>query len=225
MVCPKCRAVLDAAHVRERHKTCPSCGHHFRMTSSERIFDLVDEGSFEDWDTAFEEGDPLRFPGYLEKLEAMRARTDLSEGVRCGVGRIAGMPVVVCVMDSTFFMGSMGSVVGERITYAVERATAEGLPLVIFCASGGARMQEGLVSLMQMAKISCAIERHAQAGLPYFSVITDPTTGGVTASFAMQGDADHCGAKGPYRVRRAPRYPGHHSSGAAERVSDRRVRA
>ena len=159
MVCPKCRAVLDAAHVRERHKTCPSCGHHFRMTSSERIFDLVDEGSFEDWDTAFEEGDPLRFPGYLEKLEAMRARTDLSEGVRCGVGRIAGMPVVVCVMDSTFFMGSMGSVVGERITYAVERATAEGLPLVIFCASGGARMQEGLVSLMQMAKISCAIER------------------------------------------------------------------
>lgn len=188
MVCPKCRAVLDAAHVREKHKTCPSCGHHFRMTSSERIFDLVDEGSFQDWDTAFEESDPLRFPGYLEKIEAMRARTDLSEGVRCGAGRIAGMPVVVCVMDSTFFMGSMGSVVGERITHAVERATAEGLPLVIFSASGGARMQEGLVSLMQMAKISCAIERHAQAGLPYFSVITDPTTGGVTASFAMQGD-------------------------------------
>ena len=165
MVCPKCRAVLDAAHVHEKHKTCPSCGHHFRMTSSERIFDLVDEGSFQDWDVAFEEGDPLRFPGYLEKIEAMRART-----------------------DSTFFMGSMGSVVGERITHAVERATAEGLPLVIFSASGGARMQEGLVSLMQMAKISCAIERHAQAGLPYFSVITDPTTGGVTASFAMQGD-------------------------------------
>ena len=188
MVCPKCRAVLDAAHVHEKHKTCPSCGHHFRMTSSERIFDLVDEGSFQDWDVAFEEGDPLRFPGYLEKIEAMRARTDLSEGVRCGAGRIAGMPVVICVMDSTFFMGSMGSVVGERITHAVERATAEGLPLVIFSASGGARMQEGLVSLMQMAKISCAIERHAQAGLPYFSVITDPTTGGVTASFAMQGD-------------------------------------
>lgn len=188
MVCPKCRAVLDAAHVHEKHKTCPSCGHHFRMTSSERIFDLVDEGSFQDWDVAFEEGDPLRFSGYLEKIEAMRARTDLSEGVRCGAGRIAGMPVVICVMDSTFFMGSMGSVVGERITHAVERATAEGLPLVIFSASGGARMQEGLVSLMQMAKISCAIERHAQAGLPYFSVITDPTTGGVTASFAMQGD-------------------------------------
>jgi len=188
MVCPKCRAVLDAAHVHEKHKTCPSCGHHFRMTSSERIFDLVDEGSFQDWDVAFEEGDPLRFPGYLEKIEAMRARTDLSEGVRCGAGRIAGMPVVICVMDSMFFMGSMGSVVGERITHAVERATAEGLPLVIFSASGGARMQEGLVSLMQMAKISCAIERHAQAGLPYFSVITDPTTGGVTASFAMQGD-------------------------------------
>lgn len=188
MVCPKCRAVVDAAHVREGHKTCPSCGHHFRMTSSERIFDIVDEGSFEDWDVAFEERDPLQFPGYLGKLETMRARTGLSEGVRCGAGCIAGMPVVVCVMDSTFFMGSMGSVVGERITHAVERATDEGLPLVIFCASGGARMQEGLVSLMQMAKISCAIERHAQAGLPYFSVITDPTTGGVTASFAMQGD-------------------------------------
>ena len=124
----------------------------------------------------------------MPKLASTRLKTRLSEAVSCARGRIAGMPAVVCVMDSTFFMGSMGRVVGERIARAADRATDEGLPLVIFCASGGARMQEGLVSLMQMAKVSCAIRRHADAGLAYLSAITDPTTGGVTASFAMQGD-------------------------------------
>ncbi len=189
-VCPKCRKVSDAAHVRENHKVCPDCGHHFRMTSAERIHDLVDAGSFEEWDDIEDvpETDPLEFPGYLEKIEKMRARTGLSEGVRCGGAKIAGMSVALAIMDSTFFMGSMGSVVGERITRTVERATRERLPLVIFTCSGGARMQEGLVSLMQMAKISAAIKRHSEARLPYFSIITDPTTGGVTASFATQGD-------------------------------------
>ena len=189
-VCPKCRKVSDAAHVRENHKVCPDCGHHFRMTSTERIYDLVDAESFEEWTDIEDvpETDPLQFPGYLEKIEKMRTRTGLSEGVRCGGAKIAGMPLALAIMDSTFFMGSMGSVVGERITRTVERATRERLPLVIFTCSGGARMQEGLVSLMQMAKISAAIKRHSEARLPYFAVITDPTTGGVTASFAMQGD-------------------------------------
>lgn len=194
IVCPKCRKVADATHVRSNLKVCPDCGHHFRMTSQERIACLVDAGSFEDWSDAWDlagetpETDPLNFPGYMTKIERMRARSGLSEGVRCGCARIAGMPVAIGIMDSTFFMGSMGSVVGERITRTVERATEERLPLILFCASGGARMQEGLVSLMQMAKVSAAVQRHAEERLPYISVITDPTTGGVTASFAMQGD-------------------------------------
>ena len=192
VTCPKCRRISDAQRVLANHKMCPECGHHFRMTSAERLASVLDAESFECWfeteDADVPETDPLDFPGYLDKIGGMRKKTGLREGVRCGVGRIAGMRVAIGVMDSTFFMGSMGSVVGERITRLAEHATEEGLPLVLFTCSGGARMQEGLVSLMQMAKISAAIERHGEAGLPYFSVITDPTTGGVTASFAMQGD-------------------------------------
>ncbi len=191
-ICPKCRRISDAARVRANHKMCPECGHHFRMTSAERLADVLDAESFECWFEADEadvpETDPLNFPGYMDKIADMRKRTGLREGVRCGVGSIAGIRVAIGVMDSTFFMGSMGSVVGERITRLTEYATDQELPLILFTCSGGARMQEGLVSLMQMAKISAAIQRHGEAGLPYFSVITDPTTGGVTASFAMQGD-------------------------------------
>ncbi len=190
MVCPRCRKVCDAAHVQANHKVCPGCGHHFRMGASERIADLVDAGSFVTWDDAEDvpQTDPLSFPGYRDKLAAMCTRTGMSEAVCCGGARIAGMPVALAVMDATFFMGSMGSVVGERIARTAERATRERLPLIIFTCSGGARMQEGLVSLMQMAKVSTAIRRHRDAGLLYLSVITDPTTGGVTASFATQGD-------------------------------------
>lgn len=191
-ICPKCRRISDAARVRANRKMCPECGHHFRMTSAERLADVLDAESFECWfetdATDVLETDPLNFPGYMDKIAGMRKKTGLREGVRCGVGSIAGMRVAIGVMDSTFFMGSMGSVVGERITRLTEYATDQELPLILFTCSGGARMQEGLVSLMQMAKISAAIQRHGEAGLPYFSVITDPTTGGVTASFAMQGD-------------------------------------
>ena len=186
-VCTRCGKVVDASRVRANHKVCPHCGHHFRMTSQERIRDMVDAGSFQEWQWDVPQTDPLNFPGYRGKLEQTQARTGLTEGVRCGSARIAGMPFALCIMDSTFLMGSMGSVVGERIARAAECATQERLPLVIFCASGGARMQEGLVSLMQMAKISAAIQRHQDSGLLYVSVITDPTTGGVTASFATQG--------------------------------------
>lgn len=186
--CPQCGLMFDVATLAAGHFECPACGSLHRMSSSERICDLIDAGSFEEWDRGLSPNDPLGFPGYLDKLAATREQTGLDEAVRCGSGTIAGMRVALAVMDSRFLMGSMGSVVGEKITRTVERATREGLPLAIFTASGGARMQEGLASLMQMAKVSCAIAAHGAAGLLYVSVLTDPTTGGVTASFAMQGD-------------------------------------
>ena len=186
--CKHCKLTFDGASLAAGHYVCPSCGGYMRMTSDERIDDLLDAGTFQEWDRAIEQTDPLGFPGYLDKLEAQRGKTGLEEGVRTGQGSIAGLKCAIGIMESTFFMGSMGSVVGEKVTRLFERATVEHLPVIIFTASGGARMQEGLVSLMQMAKTSCAIERHAAAHLPYISVITDPTTGGVTASFAMDGD-------------------------------------
>ena len=186
--CPHCGLMFDTASLAAGHYACPSCGGYFRMSSDERIDDTLDADSFVEWDAHVPETDPLGFPGYAGKLAAQRAKTGLDEAVRTGMGRIAGLRVAVGIMESQFFMGSMGSVVGEKLARLVERATDERLPVVVFTASGGARMQEGLVSLMQMAKVSCALSRHAEAGLPYFSVLTDPTTGGVTASFAMQGD-------------------------------------
>lgn len=186
--CKKCGLVYDRKTLSQTQGVCPSCGGYFRLTSAERFADVLDEGTFVEWDARMPVGNPLDFPGYEEKLSANREKSGLEEGVRCGEGRIAGLRVAVCAMDSTFMMGSMGSVVGEKVTRAVERATESGLPFIAFTASGGARMQEGLLSLMQMAKISAALSRHAEAGLLYVSVLTDPTTGGVTASFAMQGD-------------------------------------
>lgn len=186
--CPKCKLYHDSRMVLGDHGTCPTCGSLYRLNSNERIAETFDKDSFEEWDSGIEETNPLDFPGYPDLLASNSKKSGLEEAVRCGKASIVGMDVAVCIMEATFMMGSMGSVVGEKITRTVERATALGLPLVIFTASGGARMQEGLVSLMQMAKISAAIERHSAAGLLYVSVITDPTTGGVTASFAMQGD-------------------------------------
>lgn len=186
--CPKCKLYHDSRIVLGDHGVCPTCGSLYRLNSNERIAETFDEGSFEEWDMGIEETDPLDFPGYPDLLDSNRKKSSLEEAVRCGQARIVGMNVAFCIMEASFMMGSMGSVVGEKITRTVERATELGLPLLIFTASGGARMQEGLVSLMQMAKISAAIERHGAAGLLYISIITDPTTGGVTASFAMQGD-------------------------------------
>ncbi len=186
--CKHCGLTFYESSIAKSYYTCPSCGNYFRETSTQRISDLLDMGSFEEWNVHVKETDPLAFPGYPEKIAAQREKTGFDEGVRTGEGSIAGMRTAFAVMDPTFFMGSMGSAVGEKLSFMIDRATDEGLPVVIFTASGGARMQEGLVSLMQMAKVSCALERHAAAGLFYVSVITDPTTGGVTASFAMQGD-------------------------------------
>ncbi|MEG0417133.1 acetyl-CoA carboxylase, carboxyltransferase subunit beta [Gordonibacter sp.] len=186
--CPQCGLSFDEASLASGHYVCPTCGGYLRMSSAERINDLLDANSFAEWSRCVPETDPLGFPGYAGKLTAQRDKTGLEEAVRTGVGSIAGLKVAIGIMESQFFMGSMGSVVGEKVARLVERATDERLPVVVFTASGGARMQEGLVSLMQMAKVSCALARHGEAGLPYISVLTDPTTGGVTASFAMQGD-------------------------------------
>lgn len=186
--CPKCRITSNVRDIRSDGGVCPECGSPYRLGSEERIRLVFDEDSFTEWETDVEERDPLDFPGFDQMIKRARMKSGCIEGVRCGLAELDGIPVALAVMEASFMMGSMGYVVGEKIARTVERATKMGLPLVIFSCSGGARMQEGLVSLMQMAKVSATIEQHGAAGLPYFSVICDPTTGGVTASFAMQGD-------------------------------------
>lgn len=186
--CHKCGLTFDDADFQEAGYACPSCKTLTRLSAEERLALTVDEGSFEEWDLDVADANPLDFPGYPEKLAAQREKTGRDEAIRTGKASIGGFAVAVGVMDSGFFMGSMGSVVGEKVARLFDRAREQGLPVVIFCCSGGARMQEGLVSLMQMAKTSCAVQRHSDAGLLYISVLTDPTTGGVTASFATLGD-------------------------------------
>lgn len=169
-------------------KVCANCDHHYPMTARERINSFLDEGTFIEWDQEFISTNPLSFPGYLEKLQQDQEKTNLNEAVVTGRGKVNGHEVVLAVMDSTFRMGSMGSVVGEKITRAVERADELKLPFIIFTASGGARMQEGVLSLMQMAKTSVAIKRFSDNGGLMISIMTHPTTGGVSASFASIGD-------------------------------------
>ncbi len=186
--CNKCGQPIYVEDVMSNHYVCPKCGGYFRVHAYRRIEMLVDEGTFEEWNQKMEFSNPLDFPGYEKKVLAAREKTKLDEAVVTGKGAICGQLAVVCVCDSRFMMSSMGHVVGEKITQAIERATREKLPVIIFAASGGARMQEGIVSLMQMAKTSAALKRHHEEGQLFISVLTDPTTGGVTASFAMLGD-------------------------------------
>jgi len=186
--CPKCKKITITKELQKNLKVCNGCGFHHQMSAFERIESLIDEDTFVEFDKDMISANPLKFPDYIEKLESDRNKTDLNEAIVTGKGNIDGIPVVVAVMDSRFRMGSMGSVVGEKITRAVERATEEFLPFIIFTASGGARMQEGILSLMQMAKTSSALKRHSEHGCLYISVMTNPTTGGVSASFASLGD-------------------------------------
>ena len=186
--CHKCKLFFDKEEIIELGGYCPACGTLQRLRSDERLAATVDAGSFEEWNAVMPDSNPLDFPGYPEKIADQREKSGLEEAVRTGRATIAGLPLAVGVMESGFFMGSMGHVVGEKVAAMIDRAIAERLPVVVFCASGGARMQEGLISLMQMAKVSCAVERLGAARLPFITVLTDPTTGGVTASFAMQGD-------------------------------------
>jgi acetyl-CoA carboxylase carboxyl transferase subunit beta len=169
-------------------KICPKCAKLFRLNSKERVRAIADEDSFVEFDVNMEAKNPLNFPDYEVKIRSLQEKTGLKDAVRTGVCTIGGHKTVLAVMDSGFMMGSMGSVVGEKVTRAFEYATEHKLPIVVFTCSGGARMQEGIVSLMQMAKTSAAVKKHSNAGLLYITVLTDPTTGGVSASFAMLGD-------------------------------------
>ncbi|MFR2534865.1 MAG: acetyl-CoA carboxylase, carboxyltransferase subunit beta [Clostridia bacterium] len=186
--CENCKEILYKEEVHENLSVCPNCGKHFRLSSRRRIRQIADEGTFEEIGKEITTKDPLQFEGYLKKVEILKEKTKLEEAVTCGRCKIIGEEAILAVMDGNFLMGSMGSGVGERITLAIEQAIAEKLPFIIFCVSGGARMQEGMVSLMQMAKTTAAVRKLQEAGLLYISVLTDPTTGGVTASFASLGD-------------------------------------
>ncbi len=186
--CNKCGKAIYTEDVIRNYYICPKCNGYFRMHAYRRIESLADIGSFEEWDKEMGCSNPLSFPGYEKKWNDVQARTSLNEAVVTGTVKINGFSTVLGVMDARFFMGSMGHNVGEKITRAVERATEKKLPIILFTCSGGARMQEGMISLMQMAKTSAALKRHSDAGLLSVIVLTDPTTGGVTASFAMLGD-------------------------------------
>ena len=191
MRCPECGDMLFKKVVEEALHVCPSCQHHFRISARTRIEQLVDPGSFEEMFADIEPADPLKFTdkkAYKDRLEAEQEKTGNTDAAVCGKGFIKGRPIMMGVMDPTFMMGSMGSVVGEKLTRTIETAMEEKLPLLIVSCSGGARMQESTLSLMQMAKTSAALARYDDAGGLFISLLTDPTTGGVTASFAMLGD-------------------------------------
>lgn len=188
VTCKICKKELDKKRVVKNKYVCYECGYYFRVRAKNRIKMVADAGSFENWFEEEKTGNPLNFPEYEEKVATTQEKTGLSEGVTIGECTVYGQKTVLGVIDARFMMGSMGHVVGEKITRAMENATEKKLPVILFCCSGGARMQEGIVSLMQMAKTSAAVKRHSDAGLLYVPVLTDPTTGGVTASFAMLGD-------------------------------------
>lgn len=186
--CDACGEMLYKEDVIHNHLVCYKCGKYFRLYTKRRLHLVADKHTFEPWDEGLEGKDPLQYPGYPEKIAALKERLKIDEAVTTGRCKIHGEDTAIAICDSRFLMGSMGHVVGEKITRAVERATELKLPIIIFTCSGGARMQEGMISLMQMAKTSAALKRHSDAGLLYITVLTDPTTGGVTASFAMLGD-------------------------------------
>jgi len=183
LICSQCQASIS-----DPMWVCEKCGNHSRLGWQQRLSITADEGSFNEFDSGMKSGNPIEFPEYEEKIAELQKKCETGEAVVTGKCTIKGYPCVIGIMDSRFMMASMGSVVGEKITRAIEFATANKLPVIVFSASGGARMQEGIISLMQMAKTSGAVARHTDAGQLYISVITDPTTGGVTASFAMLGD-------------------------------------
>ena len=188
IACPKCLRDIPIAQKEENLSVCPHCGYHWPIGAKRRLEILMDAGRYRELNADLCAGDPLSFPGYPEKLEKAREATGMNEAVLTATGMIHGHRCVVCALDGRFLMGSMGAAVGEKLTLAIEHAQRNRLPLIIFSASGGARMQEGILSLMQMAKTSAALRRFSEKGLLFISVLTDPTTGGVTASFASLGD-------------------------------------
>lgn len=186
--CNNCKQILYKESLHQNYSICPNCGNHFRLSSRRRVDQIIDKGTFQEFKLDIQTSNPLEMPEYIKKLDTLKEKTGLDEAIKCGIGNINSEKVVICVMDSNFMMGSMGKVVGEKIAYSMEKAIELQLPIIIFCASGGARMQEGIVSLMQMAKTSAAVKKLHKAGNLYITVLTDPTYGGVTASFASLGD-------------------------------------
>ncbi len=186
--CNECGAMISKEDVIKNLNVCTNCGYHFPLSAYNRVLTIIDCGTFKELNVNLKTFNPLDFPNYSEKLQEVREKTKLNESVITGYGLINGIKAVICIMDTRFLMGSMGLACGEKITRAVEFATKQNLPLIIFSASGGARMQEGILSLYQMAKTSAAIRRHSDSGGLFISVLTNPTTGGVTASFASLGD-------------------------------------
>ena len=186
--CNHCGKILYKKTLDENYKMCPNCKYYFRLGAHERVDLICDKNTFIEFNKGLESKNLMKFPGYDSKLKLSKENSKINEAVITGKCKINGMESIICIMDSNFMMGSMGTVVGEKITFAIEKAINEELPIIIFTASGGARMQEGILSLMQMAKISAALAKLSEKGLLYITVLTDPTTGGVTASFAMLGD-------------------------------------
>ena len=186
--CENCKNIIYKEELQDNQSICPHCGHYFRLHINKRLEQILDKESYKRFDFDLETKNPLELEDYPKKIEVLKQKTNITEAVSIGTGKINGEDVVICVMDSGFLMGSMGVVVGEKITYAMEQAIKLQLPIIIFTASGGARMQEGILSLMQMAKTVEAVSKLNEAGILYISVLTDPTYGGVTASFASLGD-------------------------------------
>ncbi|MBQ8625789.1 MAG: acetyl-CoA carboxylase carboxyltransferase subunit beta [Agathobacter sp.] len=188
MECPECQEKMARTCLAMKKFVCPECGHYYAVSARERIEIICDENSFKEMDAGLKTNNPIKFPNYRKKLELMKHRTGLEDAIITGIGKIEGEKVAIGVLDSSFLMGSMGTVVGERVARLAETARRKKLPLVIFSASGGARMQEGLFSLMQMAKTAAAVETFKNTGGLFVSVLTNPTTGGVSASYASLGD-------------------------------------
>ncbi len=186
--CPACKEIIYKRDIKQNLMKCPNCDNYFKMTGKQRIDLLIDKGTFVEYDEKLATKDPLEFPDYMEKIERAQNKTGQREGVISGIGEILGLKVSIGVMDFSFLGGSMGTVLGEKITRTIERGIVENIPVVIVATSGGARMHEGILSLMQMAKTSAALEKLREKGIPFISIPVDPTTGGVTASFAMLGD-------------------------------------
>ena len=186
--CESCKEIIYKDVLKDNYGVCPYCKHYFRISSTSRIEQVADEKSFKEFDLKIDTVNPLELKEYDEKLKNVREKTKMDEAVKCGICTINKIKTVLCVMDSNFFMASMGSVVGEKLTYSIEKAIELNLPIIIFACSGGARMQEGIISLMQMAKVTEALSKLDESGNLYISVLTDPTYGGVTASFASLGD-------------------------------------
>ncbi len=186
--CDKCKEIIYKDVLKDNYGICPYCKHYFRISCIERIEQIADKDSFKEFDLKIDTVNPLKLKEYDEKLKNVREKTKIDEAVKCGICTINNIKAILCVMDSNFFMASMGSVVGEKLTYSIEKAIKLNLPIIIFSCSGGARMQEGIISLMQMAKVTEALAKLDKSGKLYISVLTDPTYGGVTASFASLGD-------------------------------------